>query len=328
MEVINNIDIVGVVIERIGSLVLLFAIGWLLYRFHCLKDGTLQDLSRFVADIAMPLLFFYSMLNTNIFEVAPHYFILLYAGMLVCLVGFLLAWLSLKWLKLEEPQKSTYLAMCIHGNVGFIPLPLVYALFGDEGVIACLMYIIGNNIILFTFTTSLLNRSVGKPLSFNTMLCSFIHPQILAVFAGMAGSLFISHSSSQAPVWILEPIGMLGKTTLPMAMLVVGATLAGLTLNRDIHVPMQTGVFTIRLLALPLISLLLLVRAPQPMLIATVLMIQVSMPTFGAATAYVKRFGGDANQAAAGVMFTTLGAAIMLPLWLMLSMHYHLITAF
>ena len=328
METINNTDIVVVVIERIGSLVLLFATGWLLYRFHGFKDGTLRDLSRFVADIAMPLLFFYSMLNTNLFEMASHYFILFYAGMLVCLVGFLLAWLSHKWLKLEEPQKSTYLAMCTHGNVGFIPLPLVYTLFGDEGVIACLMYIIGNNIILFTFTTSLLHRSVGKRLSFNSMLHSFIHPQILAVIAGVAGSLFRFHSSYQAPEWILEPIGMLGKTTLPMAMLVVGATLAGLTLNKDIHFPMQAGVFSIRLLALPLIGLLLLTMLRQPMLIATVLMIQVSMPTFGAATAYVRRFGGDANQAAAGVMFTTFGAAIMLPLWLMLSMHYNLLTVF
>lgn len=294
---------------RITGLMGLAAIGWLLVRRSILDHTVMKGLAWIVVDITLPALIFIGMISLS--EHHLPVFALLAGGFLVSLAGLLVASWTLKLKKLKN--KGTFLFTVAVANSSFLPLPLAYALWGDVGASACLIYILGNNFFVFSLGISLFRLDYGatKNIDF-TML--YRHPQALAALLGllwMAGGLSL-------PTWAFQTIEGLGQSTIPMAMLATGGLLAVSTrkvIGNRLFLWLGLG---LKLVALPALTVLILKMTDIKGVLAGILLLQAAMPSLASAAAYASRFRGDPVLAGRSSFWSSLVALVTIPLWMAL----------
>jgi predicted permease len=212
----------------------------------------------------------------------------------------------------REPQKGVFRFLSSVGNSSFLPVPLSWALWGQEGALACLFYILGNNFFIFTFGVGSLARAGGRKLNWRLMGTTLFHPQSLGCMLGLA----LGSYRQDMPGWLLFPIAELGQATIPLAMVVTGAILSEVRLGSQANWKLLGWASAIKLLALPAVALLVLKTWQPAALVAGQIMLQAAMPSLASTGIYARRFGGDVAQGAAGSLVTTLLCPLFLPFWM------------
>jgi len=299
------------IIQNLAGLGLLFALGWVLARAKWISHEAVTGLARLLIDVTMPALFFVGALGMDM-ENMSQWWPLMPAGFMVSVTGFCLAWLAHHRVAPKEPARGAFMFLVSIGNTAFLPIPLCYAMWGETGVLACLFYILGNNFAMFSFGIGVLARSAGRKMDLKMLRMTLMHPQALAFAAGLA----LAFIGWKPVSWLLEPVSMLGKSTIPLAMIAVGAILSEVRWKQQKQNKLLAWTVALKLVALPAIVLMLL-KAWQPTaIIAGVLLLQASMPSLASAGVYARRFGGDAGLAASGSLLTTLLCPVALPFWM------------
>ncbi len=303
----------GLLLSKISSLGLLLALGWLLGRLGLLKEETRGGLAKLLLDVTIP-----AMIVSGLLGMGPAFFRsdpwpAMLGGVAVGLGGLALAWLPARVFARDPSRRGTFLFLSSMGNSSFLPLPLSQSLWGGAGVLTCLAYVAGNNFVLFTLGIGLLSSSgrQGPPLA-RDFLRTLFHPQTLSFLA--AGAMLGLGLS--LPGWVMEPLGMLGNATFPLAMVTVGAVLSDVRLDRGLDWRFQSGVAALKLLLLPGLALLVLKLLPLPRLASQLILLEAAMPSLASASLYARRFGGDEKQAAAASLITTLLCPLLLAFWM------------
>nr|WP_275579425.1 AEC family transporter [Halanaerobacter jeridensis] len=148
-------------------------------------------------------------------------------------------------------------------------------------------------------------------------LSQLINPGIISIGIGFLIFLF----SIELPSAISHTFEMLGETTTPLAMIVVGNVLAQVTI-KDIFSNLKLWLVTaIRLILLPLIVLGILeglsILIPAFNLSATLLgvvIVLTGMPAAANTAIFAQEFGGDEALASEAVFLTTLLSVLTIPL--------------
>jgi predicted permease len=293
---------------------LLIALGYYFGRQNLMDRSSVSGLAWLIIDVTMPALFFTGVLKNGFILQNKAFIVSFLGGTLVPCVGLLLAWPTFRFFPLENKQKGAiYFDSCV-GNSSFIPLPICAALWGTEGSLACLAYILGNNIFLFTVGIGLL-RGLKRPEK-REILRIIMHPQGLAFALGLTFFYF----KIQLPNWLFQPIEDLGKATLPLAMVVTGAILAQERHQWKGKARLFSALTLLKLGALPFLAFICLKPfkyGPFGGIAASVVLLQAAMPSLASAGVYARRFGGDAALAASGSLLTTLLCPLSIPLWMM-----------
>jgi predicted permease len=303
--------------EKMAGLAILAALGFIFIRRNFIKDSDLNFLSWLVIDVTMPALFFVQVINGGFSFENKGLFYCFIAGLLIPFSAYALSFPIFSKFPLKSGEKSAIRFAAVVGNTSFIPLPLAMALWGSDGVNACLAYVLGSNIFLFSFGIAMLGESHvdKKPL----FLMVFKHPQALAFAAGVI--LFFFHLSP--PGWVLEPLDALGKATIPLAMLITGGILGreSFSLEGKRWPLLILALFKLLLVpALVYIAVLPFKNSQIANLYLSLILLEASMPSLASAAAYARRFGGDAGMASSGTLITTLCSLITVPFWMQLWM--------
>ena len=142
------------------------------------------------------------------------------------------------------------------------------------------------------------------------------NPCVLAVFLGIL--LFLLPVKPYAP--IMESISTMANLTTPLAMIILGAYLAKCDL---IHIFTNKKVYlvsSLRLVILPLLTLLLLTLLPiENETIKMVMLIVSAAPTAALLPIFCQMYDHDIVFGTEIVCFTTLASIITLPLIILLS---------
>lgn len=293
-------------LSKMAGLFLLMGIGFALSRKDLIKANVLGGLAWIVIDVCMPALFFTGLLATGSNSV-ENKGLLIAGGLLVSVLGWALGRLALRLSGNSFENKGTFLFLCAVGNSSFLPLPLCETLWGAPGLQACLFYVLGNNLFLFSAGIALMAgpRKGGKGL----VLKGFLHPQAMAT----ASALVSAALGLSWPSWALESLSLLGKATVPLAMLVSGGLLAGVSFKSVENKGFLATALSIKLLLLPVLVGLALKSLGIQGILAGVLFLEASMPTLASAGVYALRFGGDVTLASSGSFWSHLIALASIP---------------
>jgi len=244
--------------------------------------------------------------------------VLILVAIAFCCYAFLIAtsFLIPKLLKVPTDKKRIYRFMYIFSNVGFFGLPMVRALFGASAAFLVVIYILPFQVLTFTYGVLLMAKGQeGMKLSAKT----FLHPMIVSCVA----ALILYLCKFQAPTLISEPLNFLSGATSPIAMMVVGGSLA--------FTPLKTVFTNWRLYALTLLKsfvvpvlVLFILKAILPATESYRLMIGVStiimaMPVAAVSTILANQYNQDVQVPAAGVCLSTLFSVVSIPflMWLL-----------
>ncbi|MFW5787160.1 MAG: AEC family transporter, partial [Halanaerobiales bacterium] len=128
-----------------------------------------------------------------------------------------------KFSSLPPSKKSTYQFMMIFGNVGYMGLPVLRAVFPEYGVFYASLGMVIINIFMWTYGVILFNKNDDKKFEIR----SIFNNGVIALIIG----LFFLFTGIELPVSVSQGLEMLGDATFPISMLIIGSSLYGIKLK-------------------------------------------------------------------------------------------------
>lgn len=266
-----------------------------------------RSLSRLTVYVFLPPLMFSTLIEVSVsasevFRVAA--FILL---MLVGMASAGLLYARLLRMDAATTSSATMAATFFNGvNLGF---PVALYSFGDAGLLAAGVIVAVNGIP--HNVCGLLIAARGA-LSTRDALRALCRMPFLYV---MGLALVLRLISVEVPRSIMEPVSVMGRAAIPLALVCVGMELRRIrarTLDREI-----VGTVLLRLLFAPLLAWGVSHFVGLTGLLKTTAILQASMPTAVMPIVYARLFGGNVEFISRAVFYSTLGGVVTIPVLLM-----------
>ncbi len=281
--------------------------------FYCSKRNivdrhTQSKMTDFVLRVTLPCMIFNSFSTHLTPEILMQASLCLLAAVLVCLI----AWLGGKWIYNMYPfeKRSILQYATLVNNSGFLGLPIVAAVLGERGLLLATIFIIPNRVFMWTAGVSIFSDSADKKSALKKVL---VNPCIIAVFLGMIRSLV----EIPLPDFVQQALTGLGNSTTPLSMMLIGTMMTALTLQSFKDWSTVYLAF-VRLIALPLIALVLmrLLRGDEVMTACAVIL--TAMPAGSTTALLAEKYGADAVYGSKCLLTNTLFSLVTIPLMTLL----------
>ncbi|MBN2097770.1 MAG: AEC family transporter [Candidatus Omnitrophica bacterium] len=302
------------VFSRIGIIFIILLVGALARWRKLLSEQTTDGLCRIAIEVTLPFLYFYTLatsLNRTIFlSLWP--LPLLAIGLTG--VSLFFSWLFSARLKLNQKQRRTFIFLGTFGNYGFLAIPLAFALFQEQGLLWMSMFNLGISFLYWTLGVTILKGHTDKGIR---IFRNLIHNATIALVLGLVVGL----TSISLPRFFLETAQLIGGSSIPLALIVIGSFLAAQRRRIGYSVKIISALVFLRLIFIPLLVLLSLQMFDHlPAILTVIIILQAAMPSASTTPILTKRFDADAELAASGVFFTTLFSIVTVPFFISLAL--------
>ena len=309
-----------IVFQKMLVLLTMMLVGYFSYKRDILNKDACTRLSKFVVAIVNPLLIIDgvigketvsdpSLLWQNLMMVSI-YFAVLFA------IGFPVAML----LRPNKSEASLYRLMLLFSNVGFMGIPVITGLYGSGCVLYIAFYILGYNLLLYTYGMHLVSKSVthgSSQESTNTSdapkespLKKIINPGVIACLVAIL--LFALQLPVPAPV--AQLVNGLGQTAVPLSMILIGASMAQQDFKALLTDKRIYAFLGIRLLLLPILFALVLQHFALDRQVAGIVGLMMAMPVGSIVVLLATDKGADEKLCMKGCVLSTLLSVITIPI--------------
>ena len=291
------------------TLLVLVLVGYIASRKGILTNGFAVPFSNLITEICCPLLIFSSICGAS-FPDKALILPLLGVSVLSYTLITIFAILITKLYNVDKTEKAIHAFAIAFGNVAFLGYPVCYAFFGQEAIFYAAILNLPNTVFVFTVGSSLID--IGK-LSFSAFRWkNFFHPNCIATYLVI---LMVVFDFRNIPVIISAPCEMLGKITVPGALLLLGMTLSDIPArylfsNYKIYISS-----ILRCIVTPLLVFALFTLIPVDSLVRNINTILLAMPVATFGTVLCIQYGKNTNTIAATTFISTLLSLALLPLW-------------
>lgn len=306
---------ISVIFNQMLILFFYIFLGLLLNKINIINADFNKRITKMIIYVTMPCMILASVLKqegTRDMQALKTVAVVAVATyLLLPIVSFLLVYL----VPVKTERKGIYMFMTIYSNVGFMGFPVLNALYGATAVFYAAIFNIVFNVSIYTYGVILMHykrKSAAGALNLKTLLGPGISLSVFAIF------VYIFDIPFPAP--LAEALTALGDMTVPLAMMVVGATLGTMKLKElaedwKVYPYMLFRQFLLPLAAFPLLKLWI-----QDELILGVSFILLMMPIANTTVLFANLYDNDEKLATKGVFFTTLLCIVSIPLlaWLCL----------
>ncbi len=302
----------------------LMAIGYVARRRGLVSDAGTGEMVRVMIAILYPCLIFTSVTRLDARALAANWTLPALA-MAIAGTGLALGLLALRFMKgVDRQRASAFLFQSTINNYLFLPLPLVMLVWGTEGVALLVFASMGFELVVWTLGVFLFNRSgnlaEGIRLMFGPPLVTLLF-SIGWVCLRDVAHLHLPASGPAADLArrVLELFYFgtetVGRATVAISMIVSGSRIAALNVRTaiDWHVWLLAG---LRLVAIPVLFILVLRRIPMPEMAYGILCTVAVMPAAVTSLVFSERFGGDSDFIATTLLATHVVAVATIPLLL------------
>ncbi|GAB6099363.1 AEC family transporter [Halanaerocella petrolearia] len=284
-------------------------VGFVIKRLRIVDDNLSQNLTNLIIYVTLPALLIDSMNYEFSLERLTQLGTVFITALGVYLLMIVVSYLTVNILSAKGSAKDIYQFILIFANAGFMGYPMVKVIYGtSEVVFLAAIYNLVFNVLLWSLGVIIMTRSQEDSHGFSFQ--NLINPGIISIGIGFFLFLF----SIKLPEPISHTLKMLGETTTPLSMIVVGSILAQVSLSEIFSNFKLWGVAIVRLLVLPILTLLILSNLALDPLVLGVVVILTAMPAAANTAIFAQEFGGDEALASEGVFLTTLSSVLTIPL--------------
>lgn len=296
------------ILNQMLSLFCIGVIGYIMYKVKILDDTSTVRFTKLILSITLPAQILTSFMNSR--GVISNKTVLYVFGVtLLCyLIPGLLGAAFVFVTRAPKQQKGLYLFMHLFANVGFMGFPVISTIFGDAGMIYAVIFNVVFNVLVY---------SLGILLIGNSKETTGFQPKLLLNIPFIAAliSIILFFTPIQFPSAVMSALDYLGNVTTPVAMLILGCTIASMPV-KELFDDWRVYLFAaMRLAVVPLTVMLMLklIGVKDP-LISGVMIILTGMPVATNTTMLAIEYGGDLQLASKGIFFTTILSVITIPL--------------
>ncbi len=224
--------------EVLGNTLPVFAlvlVGYAAGRRNWITEGGAKGLSSFVFYLAVPALLFRTLGRADVMDALdPRVVLAYFSGTFIVMA---VAWGVGRLAFASRFEELAVMAMgAMYSNIVLLGIPLVYALFGEPGLLPLMMIVAVHSLVLLPLTMILIEagrRSEGGTgdLAQAVLGAVFKNPVILSILAGIAFNL----SGLELAGALDRFTGMLGGASAPCALFALGATLSLYRVGGDLR---------------------------------------------------------------------------------------------
>ena len=298
------------VFQQIVILFIMIAVGYICSKRGFLSPQTIKELSKFIIYVVTPCIVVESFHRPFDSAMLGRIGIASAAAVGAHVLNIILSRIFIR----DEVQNRqvVYQFATIFSNCGFMGLPLQQAILGSDGVFYGAIFIAIFNVFTWTYGFFLMG-GVGQRLKLRELV---LNPGILGVTVGFI--VFVT--SFQIPKILLVPIKSFAALNTPLPMVVVGYYLAQITSLRVLRDKNLVKTTIVKLLAAPLLALLLFYLAGIRGLLLTSLVISASAPSAANTVMFSVLFNRDTKLAVTLVSVSVLISLFTMPLVISLAM--------
>ncbi len=318
-----------VVVSSLLPVVLLIAVGFAASRMGVVSAAGTREISNLAFLVLSPVLLFRTMatVHPEQLDFAP---VALYFGAAVLLFAATLAVQGLN-------RRGAVLGLaCTFSNTVMIGIPLITLAYGDQGLVILLTLVSVHALALLTIGTVVLEVAVARERvrqapsdgpeanahasasagALRTVALAargaLLHPVPLPILAG----LLYAQTGWGIPALLDKPLQWLGSAFGPLALLLVGMTLAGKTARE--HWNTAFGLVLAKNFALPLTVALLGYAWGLSGMALTVIVVTASLPMGANVFLFSQRYQVAEREVTAAVALSTLAALVSVSLAMLL----------
>ena len=302
-------------LESIVPIIALIVLGYFLQVKGWFHNDFGNDLSKLIMNVAMPVSIFVSVLKYLTLEKLMSLSGGLIYTFIAFALGYIVAFLSVKVLKVAPGRRGTVINTFVNANTIFIGLPLNIALFGDNALAYFLIYYITNTISTWTLGVFLMTSDSkdGKKKQGSKFNWKKLLP---APLLGFIVSVVFLVINIPLPSYVSNTLSYIGGLTTPLSLIYIGIVLAKAGI-KTIHFDKDSILALVgRFILSPLLMFLVLkLMAPQ---MATAeyqtFMIQSATPALAVLPILANQGDGDVEFSTNIVTLSTILFVIVIPI--------------
>lgn len=289
--------------------------GFVLVKKGILSPPGLDALTDFFIGLVFPALIFSQIIREFDFREVGYWWLFPLLSLGVTALG-LLAGYGFSFNLKEKQARREFIVLSGFQNSGYLPLVLLKGILPPEQLGPMLIYLflflLGFNLVIWSWGVSFLSGRKSERFSW----ASLFSPPVLAVISGLV--FVILKIVRFIPQFILLPIEMLGNCSFPLAMVVVGASLAQLYNRQELDLRNIVKLSLLKLCLLPLLGLLFLSLVRLPYLIGLLLILELAVPCATNLAIISRKYARQEKIISHGIFFTHILSLITLPVFLTL----------
>jgi len=315
---------VGIVsaFASIFSIASMILIGFFIARKGWMTDEVGSFIAKVVVNVAVPANLLYIFTNDFTRQMLLDFRFIILIPFAVLLLNYGLSEVFVRLLKIPLNRQGLFRAMFTLSNVGFMGIPVNFALFGDTAGPAIYMFFAVNTLIFWTIGIGGIKRDASRGISTTPANKKFEIKNILKLFTGgLAGIIFgilLVLFDVRFPPFINNTLLHLGALVTPLPMLFIGGVFAKadwkkFRLTKDLFVITLSRFAFAPLLVVGFVTLARNFIIIEP-LTMQVFVIQAAMPVMMQAPILTKEFNGDYEYATMITTITTLLSLLAIPI--------------
>ncbi|MFA5114953.1 MAG: AEC family transporter [Candidatus Omnitrophota bacterium] len=308
-------SLIQISIKAVLESFILAAIGYFLVKKNVLKDAGLDALSRMVVELTLPLLIFCQLMQEFRFSAYPDWWIFPLMSIAITVIGTAAGLAAVGFMKRGREYKMQFTSLVAFQNSGYLPLALIVTLLPREQsgqmLIYLFLFLMGFNLVMWSVGSYMLNFSTEKKFEMGTVFS----PPVIATLVSLL--LVFFGLNSVFPDFVIRPLRMVGNCTLPLAMFVVGGSIAEIRLSR-IDKKAMVLLNLVKIVILPSLGICLALFFNIPKLIGLLLVMQLAMPPATSLSVIARHYKKEDILIGQGIFFGHLAALVTLPLFLSL----------
>ena len=330
-----------IVFNQMVSLFLLMLTGYLANRFGVIDKTFESKVSRFIVNISLPATILNAVTGSDMAhdqEMLP----IFVAAVSIFLVAHVVCHFIQKIIR----WNPTYELMLNYSNLGFMGIPIISTIYGGEYVLHVSIFMMTFNLSLFSYGVYLLSKDVVKnkpavPASNSERLSAkntaaaavsevqaaapensgsqkstgfsvkkLLSPGILSAFLAIGIYLL----DIRLPQHAVSLFSTIGATTTPLAMIVIGSTLAGVKFS-TVFTDKELYLFSfLKLLVLPMITFFILRFFIKDRTLLEISTILSGCPIAGNVSMLCMEYNRDVTLVSKGICISTLLSMISIPI--------------
>lgn len=294
---------------------LIIGIGYSVRAIRMITEEAEKSILRLVVNVLYPCFILSKVPGNESLQDAGLVAIAVFAGFTLTLISMLVAFLLGRLWKIQAKDGlNTFCLSAGLQNYGFLPIPLIIALFpvsSDQTLGVLFVHNLGLEFALWTVGIVILSGSMKGALR------RLINGPTIAIAVGLTSNFCGFHSA--APEFLVEATRQLGNCSIPIGLILVGVALAGVVEREKwkFNLKVITASLVVRFCVLPAVFLLAARIASFSPELKRVLIVESAMPAAIFPVVLAKYYGGKPGVAVQIIIATSALSLIATPMILL-----------
>lgn len=296
----------SVIVNGVISLFLIILVGVYAAKKRIITKEINKGLTNILLKITLPCLVVSSFIFDLSDELKDNIIRCFIYSPLVLIISIVISYILL--IPIKGEKKIIIQFANVFSNCGFIGFPIVFSIYGNEGVIYASIFNLFFTAFLWTYGVILFNGKMKR----EDIKKVLLNPAIVAVFIGLIIMIF----GFDIPSVLSSTLDLVGNMTSPLSMIIVGVILGNAKIISYLKDKTIYYSAFLKLIIMPCILILISRLLKDTSLVIKTLIIVTAMTAAAMTSILAESFDKESEYSAVIVFITTLFSVITFPILL------------